>query len=138
MISLNKILVPSDFSKHSEKAVLYGAELAIKFSAELHLLHSFEMVPMTYVEGGFIPLDTSAEVAAAAKKQLDSLPADPVANLKIVREVVQGHPFVEIVQYAKKNSIDLIVMGTHGRVRSPTCCWEVWPRKWSRKPPARC
>lgn len=115
MISLNKILVPTDFSKHSEKAIRYGVELAKQFSAELHLLHAFEIVPIAYGEGGFVPIDTSAEIAESAKKHLDSLVIESAEDLVITREITRGHPFVEIVQYAKQNEMDLIVLGTHGR-----------------------
>ena len=115
MISLNKILVPTDFSKHSEKALRYGVELAIKFSAEVHLLHTFEIVPMAYGEGGFIPIDSSEEIAEAAKQHLDKLTIESVGQLVVTRAVTQGRPFVEIVRYAKQKEIDLIVLGTHGR-----------------------
>ena len=39
MITLNTILVPSDFSDCSDEALRYGLELARRFDAQLHLLH---------------------------------------------------------------------------------------------------
>ena len=39
MIDLHRILVPTDFSKHSANALTYAVAFAEKFSAELHLLH---------------------------------------------------------------------------------------------------
>ena len=113
MITLKKVMVPTDFSDHSSKALRYGQELAAKFNAELHLFHAFESVPITYGEGGYIPLETSQEMEAAATKHLQELEVETDGSVK--RVVNAGHPFVEIVRYAKENSIDLIVMGTHGR-----------------------
>ena len=116
MISLKKILVPTDFSEQSVKAVRYGAELAATFGAELHLFHAVETVPIMYGEGGaYLPPDTMAEVLAAATTQLDDLKIDTADGLPVIRKVVQGHPFVEVVRYAKDNATDLIVIGTHGR-----------------------
>ena len=39
MIDLHRILVPTDFSKHSHNALTYAAAFAEKFGAELYLLH---------------------------------------------------------------------------------------------------
>ena len=115
MITLNTILVPTDFSEHSDKALRYGVELASKFGATLHLFHTYEPIPVMYGETGYVPLESSAEIEAAAVKQLDELKPEGAEDLKIVRKVSQGHPFVEIVQYAKEHDADVIVMGTHGR-----------------------
>jgi nucleotide-binding universal stress UspA family protein len=83
MITLKKILVPTDFSEHSSKALLYGSELARKFGAELHLMHAIEMTPLMYGEGAYIAPETEAEIEAAATKQLESLLADSSDDLKI-------------------------------------------------------
>lgn len=115
MIKMKKILVPTDFSEHSEKAVQYGAALAAKFGAELHLLHSLETIPILGGEGSFYPPESKAELEAAAVKQLDDLKRTITDDVKVVRQAKHGHPFVEIVRYAKDTGIDLIVIGTHGR-----------------------
>ncbi len=114
MITLKNILVPTDFSEHSEKAVRYGAELAAKFGAELHLVHAIEATPIMYGEGAYFPPETEAELEAAATKQLDALEVE-AEGVTVVRKVVPGHPFVEIIRYAKETDAGLIVIGTHGR-----------------------
>ncbi len=115
MISLKKILVPTDFSEHSVKAVRYGAELAANFGAELHLFHAVEIMPITYGEGaGYLLPETSAAIESAALKQLQDIDFD-FLDLQVIRKVIQGHPFVEILRYARDISCDLIVVGTHGR-----------------------
>lgn len=115
MITLKKILVPTDFSEHSAKAMRYGAELAAKFGAELHLLHAIETTPTMYGDGAYFPPETEAELEAAAVKQLNDLKLDVTADLQVVRLAKHGHPFVEVIRYAKNSEIDLIVIGTHGR-----------------------
>ena len=115
MITLKKILVPTDFSKHSDQAMRYGAELAAKFGAELHLLHAIETMPYTFGEGACFPPETAAEMEAAAIKQLEDLMLDAAGDLTVIRKSTHGYPFLEIIHYAKENDIDLIVLGTHGR-----------------------
>lgn len=115
MVTLDKILVPTDFSEHSAKAVHYGAELAAKYGAELHIFHAVDTTPISYVEGPNVPPEAAAEMEAAAIRQLDELKIDSADDLQVIRKVVQGHPFVEIVRYAKDSTADLIVIGTHGR-----------------------
>ena len=114
MLALKKILVPTDFSKQSEKAVLYGKELAGKFGAELHLLHAYEATPIMYGEGGGVAPPSTAELQATALKLLNDVDVES-NGVAITRKTAEGHALVEIVQYARENDIDLIVMGTHGR-----------------------
>lgn len=115
MIALEKILVPIDFSEHSEKVVRAAAELAKKFGAELHLFHAVETAPMAYGEGPYFPPEAAEEMEAAAVKQLEEFKVDFADGIQVIRKVAQGHPFLEIVTYAKDNETDLIVIGTHGR-----------------------
>lgn len=114
MIKLKKILVPIDFSQFSDKALRYAEGLAAKFHAELHLLHAFETMPIM-AEGGYFPPDIASQEEKAARQMLNELDVTVPEEVQIVRELKHGHPFVEIVRYAKKNDIGLIVIGTHGR-----------------------
>ncbi len=114
MIKLKKILVPIDFSPFSDKALRYAEELAGKFHAELHLLHAFETVPIM-TEGAYFPPDIAAQEEEATRKRLDEQAVNVPDDVKVVRELNSGHPFVEIVRYAQENDISLIIMGTHGR-----------------------
>jgi nucleotide-binding universal stress UspA family protein len=117
MISLKRILLPTDFSDYAGEAEKYACALAENFNAELHVLHVFEPpVPMTG-EGAFIPpLDYVQSLEAAAEKQLQAT-IDPEweKGRTVVRAAAEGAPFVEIIQYAKEHDVDLIVIATHGR-----------------------
>ena len=115
MDALQRILVPTDFSEHGEKAVRYGAAMAQKLAAELHLLHVVQPTPMMYEEGMYFPTDTDEQSEAAATQQLAGLQVAGAEGVNVIRRVVRGAPFVEILRYAKENSVNLIVIGTHGR-----------------------
>jgi universal stress protein A len=120
MISLQRILFPTDLSANAEFAEHYACSLAKQFGAELHLLavaHDTGM-PAVHPDDLFVmPASSLDEVAAAMRKLLDDRP-DPVwapPASAIIRDVAKGDPSLEIIRYARSHLIDLIVMGTHGR-----------------------
>ena len=98
-IALRDILVAIDFSSQSSRAFDAAAALARHFDATLHVLH---------VVG-----DTSQEESAGAK--LESLTAEFAVGVEALTTVVSGNAAQEIVQYATRKNVDLIVLGTHGR-----------------------
>ncbi len=120
MVNLKQILVPTDFSTPSGSALVYAKALAQTFGASLHLLHVVEdavVYPWALPEG-LLPMTQPAwgEIEANVREQLDKLLTDSEQRLyRAQRITVPGSPFVEIVRYAKQHSIDLIVLGTHGR-----------------------
>jgi nucleotide-binding universal stress UspA family protein len=119
MISLKKILVPTDFSDYSNNALKYGCALSEKFDSELHLLHVLQDLVAMVPEPGLAfppPGNYMQELQASAEKALSQLPeAGWKHGPSIIRETRNGPPFVEIVRYAREHDIDLIVIGTHGR-----------------------
>ena len=117
MISLNTILVPSDFSECSDEAVRYGLELARRFNAQLHLLHVVQdPVTQPYAAEGFaVPLfEAVEEWRAQAEARLRAAVPERDRPRVTVASIV-ATPFAEILDYAAAHNVDLIVMGTHGR-----------------------
>lgn len=120
MIKLDRILVPTDFSDFSRPAMLYGCAMAARFGAELHLLHIVPDPAMLVPEAAAFSVETiqaqSESLVKDAAAMLQKLPPDGWENEKpIVREVRVGAAFMEIIDYARENEIELIVIGTHGR-----------------------
>lgn len=117
-VKIQKILLPTDFSELSATSTKYACELAAKFDAELHLLHTLEghLDPTPAFEMGLALLTYTPESRSAAEQALARV-LDPTwaATRKVVRAVLEGSPQVEIVRYARKHAIDLIVLATHGR-----------------------
>lgn len=115
MIDIRTILCPTDFSEPSRVATNYALEFARGFGARLHLLYVIED-PVLYSPafGGYAP--KSQDIEEYAQTGLDNwiFPED-AGSVEIVRRWVHGRPFVEILNDARQNDIDLIVMGTHGR-----------------------
>jgi len=121
-IRLQKILLPTDFSKHSAAATKYACELATKFDAELHLLHTLEQHIASTPEFGMglaLPRYINESRAAAEKALAGVLDPKWSAGRTVIQAVIDGTPKVEIIRYASKQNIDLIVLSTHGRTGLP-------------------
>jgi nucleotide-binding universal stress UspA family protein len=118
MIDLHRILVPTDFSKSSSNALLYGAEFARRFGAELYLLHVVQDLALFIPEAVMLapPLMPPVEqFVSAARAALDRAVQElAMSDVTILPEVAEGTPFEEIIRCARAKDIDLIVMGTHG------------------------
>jgi nucleotide-binding universal stress UspA family protein len=118
--ALNRILVPVDFSAHSEKALRFAATLANKFGARLSLLHVIEdpFVTGAWQSEAFIPNipELLNDLTKAAEAHLHDLKKDLAAHGFVVETaVIIGKPSRAIVEHAATGHFDMIVMGTHGR-----------------------
>lgn len=118
MIDLHKILVPTDFSKHSQNAIKYATAFAEKFGAELHVLHVVQDLSVFVPDAiNITPLVTPPieQLLTSVRTALDRLVKDhELQKYKVHKVAVEGTPFYEIIRYAKENATDLIIMGTHG------------------------
>jgi nucleotide-binding universal stress UspA family protein len=120
MLNIKTILLPVDFQDPSLSLVHQAACVARQFHSALVLLHV--VTPLSYssamLEGGYVP--TSREellqhLIGQAQKDLDRCLQPELAGLPVKRVLVQGDPAREIVQAARAESADLIMMPTHGR-----------------------
>jgi nucleotide-binding universal stress UspA family protein len=118
VIDLKRILVPCDFSKHSNNALCYALAFAEKFSAELHLLHVVQDLAVLIPDMITVapPLTPSvAQLTEGVQHAFERLAQENhLDRFRHRRQVREGNPFYEIIRYAQQESIDLIVMGTHG------------------------
>ena len=118
-IICKKILCPVDFSEYSDYAMRYAAFLAVKFEANLTLLHVVAPVMVPLPGEALVPpmrpVDL-ADIADACKERLTQAAGDfSSAGLSVDYQVTNGIPFLEILRVAGELSVDMIVMGTHGR-----------------------
>jgi len=118
MIDLQRILVPTDFSKSSENALLYAAAFVEKFGAQLYLLHVVQDLTWFIPEAILVApaaIPPAEQFHTAALTALERVIKDlNLPGNKAKAEVRQGAPFQAIIEFAREQNIDLIVMGTHG------------------------
>ena len=117
MIQLENVLVATDFSEPSAKALIYGRALAHTFGARLVVLHVAEVVTSGIGVGGgrFDDIQQTAKDAAAAQIQGLLTDEDRQALHGQVVVLSSMSPAESIVRYAKDAAVDVIVIGTHGR-----------------------
>jgi nucleotide-binding universal stress UspA family protein len=120
MVTLNKILVATDFGEASAAALRYGRELATAFAATLHVLHVAEDLSVAGVGvNGYagLPPEVLQDIERAARRHNEELLTDDDRRLLKAQAItITSNRFAAaIVDYARANAIDLIVVGTHGR-----------------------
>ena len=115
---MNKILLPVDFPNTEPRVVHQAAFLARHFHSEIMLLHV--VTPLSYpagvLESGheITARDLHAEIIKRAQKDLDQSLRQELDGIAVKRLLLKGDPAREIVQAAREEKVDLIVMSTHG------------------------
>jgi nucleotide-binding universal stress UspA family protein len=114
----SKILVPIDFSTHSDQAIEAALDIAKRYEASITLVNVFEPIALAFPEGSGIYASLSlADFMVDLEKELEKKRAATAAKSGRAIQAVQrtGHPPHEIVDLASSGGFDLIVMGTQGR-----------------------
>jgi len=118
MLKIERILCPTDFSDSSERAFDYGLSLARHYKAELYLLHVVRPVIIGYPEYA-IPDSVNefyGELREHAEEQLrEFAKVHAEGGVQAMVAVEEGVTTESILDFARENSVDMIVMGTHGR-----------------------
>jgi nucleotide-binding universal stress UspA family protein len=111
-----KILVPVDFSLHSEQALKVAASMARGSAGTLLVIH-VEEAPAAYgmVEFYYGSPDDADEqwLERALQEQLRGLISDDL-GVTCQTRLLSGSPAEEIVRVATEEQVDLVVMTTHG------------------------
>ena len=116
MNPLRIILVPIDFSPHSDAALDRAVDFAKAFGAKIHLLHSYA-VPVQ----GVMPYDFAVPdgvwdgIRKVAEDKLEEFRQNVASEgLEASSEVSPVMPSEAILAVSREIGADLIVMGTHG------------------------
>ncbi len=124
------VLLPVDFGKYSLKSVKLGMEYARRYRGRVVLLHSYinERHTMSLPLGSDrykSPEDDFKSIKKNAREQMeefkkmlmDKIAAGELPKVKIETKVKEGIPEEQILHYAQKYDVSLIVMGTSGTNR---------------------
>jgi nucleotide-binding universal stress UspA family protein len=118
MLKMERILCPIDFTDFSTKSYEYAYSLARHYGAKLFLEHVVQPLTMAYPFYAFPDSLNKIYVNLTqdAEKQLNEVVKNHSWNgMKPELVVREGFPTEAILSSAQKESVDLIVMGTHGR-----------------------
>jgi len=116
MIKISCILLPVDFSERCLGMTHYARALAEKYAAELILLHVINPVFVTPELGGAPPATVAVPqwLITEKNKALEEFALAELAGLPVRRLVYEGIPEMQILEVAKSEEVQLVVMPTHG------------------------
>ncbi len=111
-----RILVPTDASEYSRRALKAAIEMAQAMQAEVVLLH-VNYTPQAYwgytISYGITvtqeQIEQNGELALEA-----TLMGIDYSQVVLHKRMESGHPVTVILEQIKKEAIDLVVMGSHG------------------------
>ncbi len=116
-MTLEHILLPTDFSECADHALTHAVDVADRFDARLHILHVVnELDPDWYgiSEAQERASELRTQIKEEARARLHELAPDrdldTTVSLQLSFDVADS-----INEYVEEREIDLVVMGTHGR-----------------------
>lgn len=111
---IKKILVATDGSTHAKKALEYASDFASKYQATVHLIHV--IAPLHSVPEGYVDRKIEDHQQRIAKEIIEK--AEKEMKKKGVESyqstILQGNPAREIIEFARDNNVDMIIMGSRG------------------------
>ncbi len=110
------IVVATDGSENSQRAISYGVEIAKLSGATVHALYvvdttSFSSIPMD--AGWEVMYETLRKEGEKAISEVKK--HGEVSGVEVREVLLEGHPSNEIIDFAENNNADLIVVGTLGK-----------------------
>lgn len=112
---MKKIIVPVDFSQHSEYALRTAADIARKNKAQLYLLHMLDISDqMISITEGTKRRELMFFMQLATKRFEEFVDRDFMKGIKTTPVIKHFKVFEEVNNVAKEVEADLIVMGSRG------------------------
>ncbi|MGG8496816.1 universal stress protein [Tenacibaculum sp. TC6] len=115
---MKKILIPVDFSKHSEYACVLAAKIAKKSNSEVHIIHMVEL-PSGIIDmgaGSNFSIPESMLYLRKVREKLFDIKNNYFPDFDDIQHAIRfQNPFEGIRDYSKKIGADLIVMGSKGQ-----------------------
>ena len=128
MRSIRRILVPVDFTYHSENAAYYALQLATELKSDIKLLNSYLdplATPQSYLESYAYQLnldqviteieqETDQSLDAMADRLKEIIKKKKIKGVNVSYDLVKGNSVDAILNYAEDYKPGMIVMGTRG------------------------
>jgi nucleotide-binding universal stress UspA family protein len=118
-MNVNRILIATDFSECSNTALDVASRLANEAGARLYIVHVNGIVDVSVpaipgVEGGYYYDAPWGHERHEVRERLETI-VPTVGNVTYEHCYMTGFPVAEILKFADREHIDLIVIGSHGR-----------------------
>jgi nucleotide-binding universal stress UspA family protein len=113
---IKKVMIATDGSINTEKAVITGVEIAKSMEAKLYAIHVVPHIHAPVAKGGGLSKAREEHVISDGEKAIDHVEElAKKAGVDVEKRVLEGNPGKEIIRFAQENDIDLIVMGRLGK-----------------------
>ena len=112
---MKKIIVPIDFSEHSEYALRTAVKLAENRNAEILALHMLEMSDLMLTASDGLQYEKASFFLKLSEQKFEKFLDKPyLKNVKITPIIKHFKVFSEVNDVAKKHDADIVVMGSQG------------------------
>lgn len=121
MFPVKRILVPTDFSEYSERALMYAGALAKESHGKIYLLHVINQGAQQYVTDYALSpeitkrIENESIVSTEANLRSEGKKLSESGGVEIVPLMKKGFPEDEILRVAQEKNIELIVIANHGK-----------------------
>ena len=117
MADFKHILVPTDFTETSDRAIDWAIALATRLGSSVTLMHSFEIPIIGFPDGGIVATpEIATRIADASRMALESAVSKRKdCGVPLTGVLREGVAWEEIDHVADEIDADVIVIGTHGR-----------------------
>ena len=120
MFAPKSILVPTDFSEYSDRAIKQAVDIAEQNNAKIYMIHVVDVLQQCAIDY-CIPLEvmqkvqSDSEKEAAKKMQAEANKILQSKKIEVAFDVKSGTPYEAILQEQQERKADLIVIASHGR-----------------------
>ena len=115
-IQLRSVLIATDFSAASEKALRHALAIARYYGAKLYAMHVVSSIGLTIVGPEAIAQATSTALQDAALTERRLVSSGALKNIRHQVIIRQGNDiWAELEAVVRDKGVDLLVLGTHGR-----------------------
>jgi len=113
---IRHILVAHDLNETSDAALEYALNLARPLGARVTVLHAYEIPSLGAPEVLVLATDWTKQIGVIAREKLGQVVAKARSSgTQVAGEVREGAAWREIDAFAREGSVDLVVVGSHGR-----------------------
>lgn len=120
MFAPRRILVPTDFTDDSDRALREAVDIAAASGGKVYLLHVDQSVPFvvgeSVIEQKVVVAVEEDDKRISREKMLDEIrKVSPQTNVEIEVDERHGVTFEEILTYMRDKLIDLVVIEPHAK-----------------------
>ena len=104
---MKNILVATDLSARSDRAILRAIKLAKQYGAQLTILHVIDSDTLKSI---------AQELKKVAEKEIQTCIATDIGDIKYNIEIISGCEYFDILTFIAQKNFDLVVLGIHRHI----------------------